>query len=72
MRVDPASPGEAAPDEDPPQRKFLPSDHHGGADVQVPKRVQARDASVLGLSGHIPKIGALRRKDEQHEVKDPY
>lgn len=54
----PGSPGEAAADEDPPQRVLLAPHRHGWAHLQIPKGIQAGSA-LWSLPGHVAKIGAL-------------
>lgn len=54
----PGSPGEAAADEDPPQRVLLAPHRHGWAHLQIPEGIQAGSA-LWSLPGHVAKIGAL-------------
>lgn len=62
----------AAPDENPAQWVFLPSDSDWGTHLQVPKGIQPSDLCCIEPSGHIAKVWTLRReKDTTREVIVP-
>lgn len=58
-----------APDENPAQWVFLPSDGDWGTHLQVSKGIQPCDLHCVGPSGHIAKIWTLRWEKDTLRIR---